>query len=119
MIYLPCRLCRRCGDLYPLGYTRADKKVGCPDCGGPLEQVDAGQLVPALIAKLRGREAEKPATITQKEAAERLGVHPNTVATMLSDGRLEPVEAGTGAGPHAHSCRRVAVRSLPEGEHGR
>jgi excisionase family DNA binding protein len=37
-------------------------------------------------------------TVTQKEASRRLGVHVNTVAAMLDDGRLKAIDIGNGAG---------------------
>lgn len=54
---------------------------------------------------------EQGGWVTQREAARRLGVHENTVATMLSDGRLKAVEKGNGAGP-VGTCRRVDLASL-------
>lgn len=54
--------------------------------------------------------------VTQAEAAERLGVHVNTVAAMLGDGRLDPVTIGIpGAGPR-RPVRRVNRASLEAAE---
>jgi hypothetical protein len=52
-----------------------------------------------------------PSAIQQKVAAERLGVHPNTVGAMLTDGRLRPVVVGSVGGPK-QPVRRVDSASL-------
>lgn len=49
--------------------------------------------------------------VTQKEAARRLGVHVNTVAAMLDDGRLRAVDISNGAGAYGR-FRRVDRASL-------
>lgn len=59
--------------------------------------------------------------VTQAEAGRRLGVHPNTVANMLADGRLKAVVIGappTQGGPSGRSraTRRVEEASLIDRE---
>ncbi len=49
--------------------------------------------------------------LTQAETARRLGVHPNTVANMLRDGRLVAVVVGNEGGPN-QPTRRVDAASL-------
>jgi hypothetical protein len=51
--------------------------------------------------------------VQQKLAAEQLGVHPNTIAAMPTDGRLKPVVVGHGGGPK-QPMRRVEARSLAQ-----
>lgn len=53
--------------------------------------------------------------IRQAEAARRLHVHPNTIANMLTDGRLKAVEVMPGGGPY-RTVRRVDEDSLIEVE---
>lgn len=63
-------------------------------------------------------------TVTQVEAAKQLGVHPNTIAAMLSDGRLTPVVVGSYGGSYrprrrvdgASLAGRLASQSTGEGE---
>jgi len=56
-----------------------------------------------------------PEFVTQKEAAQRLHVHVNTIANMLNDGRLKAVEVGTEGG-RTKPRRRVELVSLLHAE---
>jgi transposase len=62
------------------------------------------------------------ATMLQKDVARRLGVHPNTVANMLNDGRLTSAPV-TGSGAFQAPTRRVEAgsveRLVPGGANGR
>jgi hypothetical protein len=53
--------------------------------------------------------------VLQVEAARRLHVHPNTIANMLTDGRLKAVVVGSSGGMR-QAKRRVEEESLIEAE---
>ena len=53
-----------------------------------------------------------PSTVTKREAADILGVHPSTVHRMIDNGRLEATRIGDGARPAMYLIRRSHVDRL-------